>query len=47
MKILKPAPVRVNQLKMMEMGNTGNIDRVKELFNFEPVLFGNELKKYL
>lgn len=46
-KIFKPAPVTVDQLKMMEMGNTGDIARMKELFNIAPVLFANGLKRYL
>lgn len=46
-KIIKPAPVTVDQLKMMEMGNTGDIKRMKELFKFEPVLFADGLNRYL
>jgi len=46
-KILRPAPITVDQLKMMEMGNTGNIDIMKNLFSINPIRFEDGLKKYL
>ncbi len=46
-KILRPAPITVDQLKMMEMGNTGDIDRMKELFSINPTSFEDGLRKYL
>jgi len=46
-KILRPAPITVDQLKMMETGNTGNIDSMKNLFSINPIKFEDGLKKYL
>ncbi len=46
-KLLKPAPLTRDQLKMMEMGNTGDIRKMKEFFAVEPIDFENGLRKYL
>ncbi|MEW6412272.1 MAG: complex I NDUFA9 subunit family protein [Candidatus Zixiibacteriota bacterium] len=46
-KILTPAPITRDQLKMMEMGNTGDITRMKELLSIEPIELEKGLRKYL
>lgn len=46
-KILKPAPITRDQLIMMEMGNIGDISRMKEIFSLDPIEFEQGLRKYL
>lgn len=43
----KPAPITVDQLTMMEMGNTGDISKMKAIFSIHPVKFEDGLRKYL
>lgn len=45
--VLKPAPLTKDQLTMLEMGNVGDIKRMKDIFNIDPAGFEKELKKYL
>ena len=46
-KIASPAPITRDQLVMMEMGNTGDVSRMKKLFSIDPVPFEKGLRKYL
>lgn len=46
-KLIKPAPITRDQLAMMEMGNTGDISRMKEFFSIDPVPFEKGLRRYL
>ncbi|UCE23207.1 MAG: complex I NDUFA9 subunit family protein [Candidatus Zixiibacteriota bacterium] len=46
-KIVKPAPVTRDQLAMMQMGNTGDIAPMIELFSLSPVKLEDGLRKYL
>ena len=46
-KILRPAPITVDQLTMMKMGNTGNIHQMKMLLGLEPVRMATALSRYL
>lgn len=46
-KILRPAPITRDQLIMMEMGNIGDISKMKELFLIDPIEFEQGLRKYL
>jgi len=46
-KVLRPAPITVDQLKMMAMGNTGDISKMMEIFSINPTKFEDGLKKYL
>ena len=46
-KIIKPAPITRDQLAMMEMGNTGDIELMMKLFVIDPVSFEDGLRKYL
>ena len=46
-RIMKPAPLTVDQLRMMESGSTGEIEKMKKLFNLEPVDLKDGLSKYL
>ncbi|UCD63959.1 MAG: complex I NDUFA9 subunit family protein [Candidatus Zixiibacteriota bacterium] len=45
--LLKPAPITRDQLTMMEMGNTGDISKMKKLFGLEPLKMKEGLEKYL
>lgn len=45
--ILKPAPITVDQLEMMAMGNHGEIEQMKRLFSLNPIKFEDGLRKYL
>lgn len=45
--ILKPAPLTRDQLTMMQMGNTGDISRMKELFGIEPRSLKEGLQAYM
>ena len=45
--LIKPAPITRDQLVMMEMGNTGDISKMKELFLINPIPFEKGLRKYL
>jgi NADH dehydrogenase len=42
---LKPAPVTVDQLTMLKMGNTGDLTKMRAIFGIEPVRFEDGLKK--
>lgn len=44
---LKPAPLTVDQLTMLKMGNTGDISKMRALFGIEPVTFEDGLKKVI
>lgn len=44
---LKPAPVTVDQMTMLEMGNVGDNRFMKKELNIEPVKFFEGLEKYL
>jgi len=44
---LKPAPLTVDQLTMLRMGNTGDITKMRALFGIEPVRFEDGLKKVI
>ncbi|UCG62675.1 MAG: complex I NDUFA9 subunit family protein [Candidatus Zixiibacteriota bacterium] len=46
-KLMKPAPITRDQLKMMATGNTGDITLMKQLFAIDPVPFEKGLRKYL
>ena len=46
-KIARPAPITRDQLIMMEMGNTGDISQMIELFSINPVKMEDGLRKYL
>ena len=46
-KIIKPAPITRDQLAMMKMGNTGDIELMMKLFVIDPVSFEDGLRKYL
>ena len=46
-KILKPAPITVDQLLMLENGNIGDIEMMLDLFSIEPLKFEDGLKIYL
>ncbi|MFQ5453233.1 MAG: NAD-dependent epimerase/dehydratase family protein [Candidatus Zixiibacteriota bacterium] len=46
-KMFKPAPITCDQLRMLEMGNTGDITEMENLFSIKPVAFEEGLKKYL
>jgi NADH dehydrogenase len=37
--ILKPAPLTIDMLKMLKMGNTGDISRMRAIFGIEPIKF--------
>lgn len=45
--IMKPAPLTVDQLTMMEAGSTGDIEKMKKLFDLQPIDMKNGLSKYL
>lgn len=44
---LKPAPVTVDQMTMLEMGNIGDNSFMKNEFNIQPIKFSVGLGKYL
>ncbi len=46
-KLSLPAPLTSDQLIMMQMGSTGDINRMKEIFDFSPTDLFTGLKKYL
>jgi len=46
-KLMKPAPLTRDQLTMMEMGNTGDITRMREMFGVNPISFEDGLKTYM
>lgn len=46
-QIMKPAPLTVDQLTMMEMGSTGNIEKMKKLFELQPINLKDGLSNYL
>ena len=45
--VLKPAPLTRDQLTMMQMGNTGDIGRMKTLFGIEPRSLKEGLQAYM
>ncbi|MCK4574558.1 MAG: hypothetical protein KAU36_09305, partial [candidate division Zixibacteria bacterium] len=46
-KLMKPAPLTRDQLTMMEMGNTGDITRMREMLGVIPISFEDGLKTYM
>lgn len=46
-KIMKPAPLTTDQLKMMRAGNICDNEQMKEIFGIEPITFENGLNRYL
>ncbi len=44
---LKPAPLTVDQLTMLRMGNTGDITKMRAIFGIEPVRFEDGLKRII
>ena len=46
-RMMKPAPLTVDQLTMMEMGSTGDIEKMKKLFNLQPANLKDGLSKYM
>jgi len=46
-KLLKPAPLTRDQLTMMLEGSTGDIKKMKELFDISPIGFEEGLNKYM
>ena len=46
-KLMKPAPLTRDQLVMMEMGNTGDITKMRELLGIEPTSLENGLRTYM
>jgi NADH dehydrogenase len=44
---LKPAPLTLDQLKMLRMGNTGDITKMRAIFGIEPVRFEDGLKRII
>lgn len=46
-KVIKPAPLTTDQIIMMEAGNTGSNEKLKRIFNIEPVPFEEGLRKYM
>lgn len=43
--ILKPAPLTVDMLKMLKMGSTGDISKMRRIFGIEPIRFEDGLKR--
>jgi NADH dehydrogenase len=46
-KVLRPAPLTSDQLKMLQMGSTGDISRMIEIFGVSPMGLPDGLRKYL
>lgn len=44
-KILKPSPLTTDMLKMLKMGNTGEITKLRAILGVEPVNFEDGLKR--
>lgn len=44
-KILKPSPLTIDMLKMLRMGNTGDISKMRAIFGIEPIRFEDGLRK--
>ncbi len=45
--VIRPAPLTRDQLAMMEMGNTGDVREMRELFGVQPVALAQGLRSYM
>lgn len=44
-RVLRPAPLTVDMLKMLKMGNIGDISKLRTIFGIEPIRFEDGLKR--